>query len=154
MNVLSLTGNLGKDCRVGNAGGTAVVNFSVAMTSGWGDKKQTTWIDCALWGKQAESALKDYLVKGQQVAVSGELSTREHEGKTYLTMRVNSVDLVGGRSDSAPQQQQQQQQQYQQATAQQAQPQSFGRAQDGGFASPAQNVQNAASSAPIDDIPF
>ena len=100
MNVFTFTGNLGKDCREGNAGGTAVVNFNVAVKSGWGDKAQTLWIDCALWGKQAESKLKDYLKKGQQVAVSGELGSREHEGKTYLTCRVSSVDLVGGKGDT------------------------------------------------------
>ena len=102
MNSFNFTGNLGSDCRTGNAGGTAVVNFSVAVKSGWGDKEQTIWIDVALWGKQAESGLVGYLTKGQQVAVTGELSTREHEGKTYLTVRANSVDLVGGKSDSAP----------------------------------------------------
>lgn len=108
MNVLSLTGNIGQDCRKGNVGGTAVVNFSVAMKAGYGDKAQTVWVDCALWGKQAESRLPEYLVKGQQVAVSGELSTREHDGKTYLQLRVNSIDLIGKRDDSAapaPQQQ-------------------------------------------------
>ncbi len=104
MNVFSFTGNLGKDCRKGT-GSTAVLNFGVGVKSGFGDKAQTIWIDCALWGKQAESKLSDYLLKGQQVAVSGELGTREHEGKTYLTCRVNSIDLVGGRRDeSAPQQ--------------------------------------------------
>jgi single-strand DNA-binding protein len=102
MNVLTLTGNLGQDCRIGNVGGTAVVNFSVAMKSGYGDKAQTVWVDCALWGKQAESRLPEFLLKGQQVAVSGELSTREHDGKTYLQCRVNSIDLIGKRDDSAP----------------------------------------------------
>lgn len=102
MNVFTFTGNLGNDCRTGNAGGTAVVNFSVAVKSGWGDKAQTNWIDVALWGKQAESGLVDYLKKGQQVAVSGELGTREHDGKTYLTVRAGSVDLVGGKADATP----------------------------------------------------
>lgn len=102
MNVFNFTGNLGRDCRTGNVSGTAVVNFTVATKSGYGDKAQTLWIDCALWGKQAESRLPEYLVKGQQVAVSGELGTKEHEGKTYLTCRVSSVDLVGGKSESAP----------------------------------------------------
>lgn len=104
MNILSIVGNLGSDCRVGNAAGTAVCNFSVAMTSGYGDKKQTHWIDCALFGKQAESSLPDYLLKGQQVAVSGELGTRQHDGKTYLTLRVNSITLCGKRDgqSSAP----------------------------------------------------
>lgn len=101
LNVFSFTGNLGKDCRTGMAGSTAVCNFTVAVKSGWGDKAQTLWIDCAMFGKQAEGKLPDYLVKGQQVAVSGELGTREHEGKTYLTCRATSVDLVGGKSDQA-----------------------------------------------------
>ena len=106
MNVLTVTGNLGKDCRTGNVSGTPVCNFTVAAKSGYGDKAQTLWIDCALWGKQAESGLVGYLTKGQQVAVSGELGTKEHEGKTYLTMRVNNVSLVGGKSEApAPAQQ-------------------------------------------------
>lgn len=100
MNVFTFTGNLGSDCRTGNAGGTAVVNFAVAVKSGWGDKAQTLWIDCALWGKQAESRLPEFLLKGQQVAVSGELGSRDHEGKTYLTCRASSVDLIGGKPDA------------------------------------------------------
>lgn len=109
MNVLSLTGNLGRDAEVRQAGSSTVCGFSVAMTAGYGDKKQTVWIDCSIWGKQAEGALPGYLKKGQQVAVSGELSTREHEGKTYLQLRVNSIDLIGKREEggqAAPQQRQ------------------------------------------------
>lgn len=99
MNLFAFTGNIGGDVKVNNAGGTAVANFSVAVKAGYGDKAQTIWIACALWGKQAESKLIDYLVKGQGVAVSGELSTREHDGKTYLQVRVGTIDLVGGKSD-------------------------------------------------------
>lgn len=102
MNNLCFTGNLGKDCRMGSAGSTAVCNFSVAVKSGFGDKQQTIWVDVALWGKQAEGKLPDYLVKGQQVAVTGELGTREHDGKTYITCRASSVDLIGKRDESAP----------------------------------------------------
>lgn len=101
MNLFAATGNLGKDCRKGEAGGTAVLNFNIGVKSGYGDKEQTLWVDCALWGKQAESKLADYLVKGQKVAVTGELGQREHEGKNYLTLRVASIDLCGGKSDSA-----------------------------------------------------
>ena len=101
MNVFSFTGNIGKDCRVGGSGSGAYCGFSVASKSGYGDKAQTNWIDCTIWGKQAESKLPEYLLKGQQVAISGELGTREHDGKTYLTCRVNSCDLVGGKSDNA-----------------------------------------------------
>ena len=57
-------------------------------------------------GKRGES-LQQYLTKGAQVVVSGELGTREHDGKTYLTVRVNDVSLVGGKQQQsvpAPQQ--------------------------------------------------
>lgn len=104
MNVLTATGNLGQDCRTNNVNGTAVCNFSVAMKSGYGDRAQTVWLDCTLWGKQAESRLPDFLVKGQQVAVSGELSTEEKNGKTYLKLRCNSVDLIGGKTEGGQQQ--------------------------------------------------
>lgn len=97
MNQLIVIGNLGKDAKANNVGGTSVLNFSVAMKSGYGDKAQTIWIDCALWGKQAEGKLVDYLKKGTQVGVSGEMGTREHEGKTYITMRVDKISLCGGR---------------------------------------------------------
>lgn len=107
MNVFTFSGFLGGDCRKG-AGQTAVVNFSVGVKSGYGEKEQTVWVDVALWGKQAEGKLSDYLNKGQQVEVSGELGTREHNGKTYITCRANGVGLLGkkdGGSSPAPQQQ-------------------------------------------------
>ena len=99
MNVFTFSGNLGNDCRTNTVSGQTVVNFSVACKSGFGDKAQTNWIDCALWGKRGES-LQQYLTKGQQVVVSGELGTREHDSKTYLTVRVNDVSLVGGKQQS------------------------------------------------------
>lgn len=103
MNNFCVTGNLGRDCVVRDAGSTKVANFSVAAKAGFGDKEQTVWLDCALFGKRAETRLVDYLKKGQQVAVSGELGTREHDGKTYLTLRVADVTLIGKRDDaSAP----------------------------------------------------
>ena len=119
MNNFCFTGNLGGNVKVNSTGGSTVANFSVAVKSGFGDKAQTMWIACALWGKQAESKLIDYLTKGQQVAITGELSTREHDGKTYLQVRVGTIHLVGGKSEGGQQQaprQQQAPQRQQQAT--------------------------------------
>lgn len=103
MNVFTFSGNLGGDCEVKSVSGTTLCKFSVAVKSGFGDKAQTIWIGCDIWGKQAEGKLPDYLKKGQQVVVSGELSSREHEGKTYLGVRVASIDLVGGRAEGGSQ---------------------------------------------------
>lgn len=121
MNVFTFSGNLGRDCKPGNSGGTSVVNFAVAVKSGYGQSEQTLWLDCALWGKRGDS-LQQYLVKGQQVVVSGELGTREYEGKIYLTCRVNDISLVGGKPSG------QQQSGYQQPEQQlQQQPQQQGQ---------------------------
>ena len=118
MNVLTISGNIGRDAEVRNAGGTQVAGFSLAMKSGFGDKAQTIWVDCSLWGKQAESGLVQYLKKGQFAVVTGEMGTREHEGKTYITLRVNGVTL-GGKQDSQGQQPQQRQPQQPQQQPQQ-----------------------------------
>lgn len=122
MNVFSFNGNLGRDVSTNNVNGSAVANFVVAVKSGFGENEQTLWVDCALWGKRAEGGLIQYLTKGQQVCVSGELGSREYQAndgttRTALTCRVNDVSLVGGRSDGG------QQQQYQQAPQQQRAPQ-------------------------------
>ncbi len=83
--------------------GDAVAGFPVAVEERNGQDKRTLWFDCSLWGKRSE-ALAQYLTKGSRVTVAGDLSTREHEGKTYLTIRVSQVTLQGGgeRRDDAP----------------------------------------------------
>ena len=96
-----LTGRLGKDAEVRQTQSGAVAGFSVATDVGFGDRKQTLWFDCSIWGKRAESGLIQYLTKGQQVAISGELSEREHEGKVYKQIRVDDLDLMGGKPQSA-----------------------------------------------------
>jgi len=158
MNVFTASGNIGRDAEVRNAGGTSVAGFSLAVKSGYGDKAQTVWVDCSLWGKQAESGLVQYLKKGQFVVVTGELGTREHEGKTYITLRVNNVTL-GGKQDAqkSAQGQQMQQQGYQQQ--QQQRPQQNGYAQaSGGMQRPQQQMQQPVYNEPpmdfSEDIPF
>ena len=91
----TVSGNLGKDAETRNAGSGTVTNFSVASTARVKGEKVTTWVRCALWGKRGES-LQRYLTKGTRLAVSGSLSTREHDGKTYLELEAHDVDLLGG----------------------------------------------------------
>ena len=79
--------------------GDKVTGFSVAVDDGFGQNKRTMFFDCSLWGKRGDS-LAQYLVKGASVTVAGDLSTRDHDGKTYLTVRVAEITLQGGKSDS------------------------------------------------------
>lgn len=115
-NTIAISGRLGKDSERKQAGGSTLLQFSVGDSVGFGEKKTTNWWRCNIWGKQAEGQLMDYLVKGAQVVVYGEVTLREHEGKIYPDIRVNNIDLVGSRdTNSAPKQQAPQQQGYGQA---------------------------------------
>lgn len=138
MNLFTFTGNLGKDAEVKYlANGNAICDFSVAVKSGYGDKEKTNWVRCAMFGKKAEGQLPTYLVKGTQVAISGELELQEWEGQNgkgaALSVKVDNIDLIGGKPQGqsqapqqqggyAPQQQQQPQGGYQQQAPQQGQP--------------------------------
>jgi single-strand DNA-binding protein len=99
MNSFNAIGRVGKDALTRfTQGGDPVTGWSLAVDSGYGDKKVTLWLDCSLWGKRGEK-VAEYITKGSQLGVSGELGTREHDGKTYLTLRVSEVSLIGGKSE-------------------------------------------------------
>jgi len=93
---ITVAGTIGRDAEIREAGSNRVTGWSVAVDDGWGQNKSTMWFDANYWGKRGE-ALAPYLLKGGKVAVSGELSKREHEGKTYLTVNVTDVTLQGGK---------------------------------------------------------
>jgi single-strand DNA-binding protein len=95
MNQFTCIGRVGKDAVLRHsANGDAVAGFSVAVDAGFGGKKTSNWFDCSFWGKRAE-VLAPMIKKGDRIGVSGELSTRQHDGKTYLTLRVSDVTLLG-----------------------------------------------------------
>lgn len=97
MQQITIAGRIGKDAMVRQTrDGNSVAGFSVAVDTRRGQDRVTTWFDCSLWGKRGE-ALAQYLTKGSSVVVSGELGTREHEGRTYLQVRADQVTLLGGR---------------------------------------------------------
>lgn len=99
MKSITIAGGIGKDAVTRTTQqGDKVTGFSVGVSEGFGDSKRTIWFDCSLWGARGEK-LAGYLTKGSRVAVSGDLSTREHDGKTYLTVRVSDVTLLGGGQD-------------------------------------------------------
>lgn len=95
MLIVTLAGNLGRDAETKSTkDGTQLCSFSVGVSTGWGENKTTTWIDVTKWGRGADG-LARILRKGSKVAVSGELSTREHNGKTYLQCRADHVTVQG-----------------------------------------------------------
>lgn len=95
-NQLTILGRLGSDPEMRYTDkGTAVTNFSVATDVGWGDNKETLWLRVNCWDKMAESA-NQYLEKGRQVLVVGELSQREYtaaSGDTRTSLEVKAREL-------------------------------------------------------------
>ena len=96
MKNITIAGRCTKDAELRNTqDGKQVAGFSVAVDDGYGQNKSTLFFDCSIWGVRAEK-LAPMLTKGKQVTVSGDLGTREYNGKTYLTIRVADVTLQGG----------------------------------------------------------
>ena len=109
-NMIKLTaiGNLGRDGELKNINGKNVINFSVAHTEKFKDntgKEKTVWIDCSYWTDK--TGIAPYLKKGTQVYVEGTPDIRTYQtqdGKSgaSLTLRVASIQLLGGRQSGEP----------------------------------------------------
>lgn len=108
---LSIIGNLGADAEVKDFNGKKAVCFNVAHTDRWTDEAgtkhdSTTWVSCILNGEGGN--LLPYLKRGATVYAVGDCSTRvysspkERRMVAGLNLRVNRVELVGGRIDEIP----------------------------------------------------
>jgi|TARA_B110000438_G_scaffold60007_1_gene60177 single-strand DNA-binding protein len=109
MNKLIISGRLTRDAEARFIpSGTAVLSFSVANNTGFGDNQKTHYFDCSIFGKRAEGKLKDYMLKGQQVVVEGEISLNQYQkkdgtGGASLNVFVNNVELMGSNQQAGAQ---------------------------------------------------
>lgn len=90
-----IAGNIGKDAETRQAGSSTVTSFAVAVEQRGKDAKKTQWVNCSMWGSRGDK-LVGYLTKGSRICASGELTTRDYNGKTYLELNVSDVTLMGG----------------------------------------------------------
>ncbi len=100
-----VTGRLSKDAEMKQVGSDSVLKLNVASGffagKGKGQPKKdgspgdygTTWVGVDVWGKRGET-LRDQCRKGATVLVRGEIKTREHDGKLYLDMRADDVQVI------------------------------------------------------------
>ena len=100
-NKIMIVGYLGRDPELRyTPQGTPVCDFSIATSERRKDKsgdlqEVTTWFRVSLFGRQAELA-SQYLTKGRQVYVEGQLSQREwtdKDGGTRNTLEVRGTDV-------------------------------------------------------------
>ena len=102
-----LTGRLGRDAVLRDAGSTKVINLALAVNYGYGEKKGTQWYDIAVFGKQAES-LVQWAVKGSIWCVSVkdlhiEPAKGEYQAKLVgVALDVNFAPQQKSNDDQAP----------------------------------------------------
>lgn len=99
MNNFSGIGRAGRDAVTRHTqNGKAVTGFPLAIDTGFGESRQTTWLDCSAWGDRF-SKVCEYIKKGDRVGVVGEIGSREHDGKTYVTLNVRDITLLGAKRE-------------------------------------------------------
>ena len=110
INHVTLVGRLTRDAELKYANsGQAVSNISLAVNQR--RRRDDQWVDeahffdCVVWGRTAE-VLNQYLTKGKQVGIEGQLRQNrwEQEGRTRsrVEISVNNIQLLGGRNDGQP----------------------------------------------------
>ena len=114
MNLITLTGNLGRDWEHANASMTIAKN-SLAVRRDFKNKQtgeyDTDWIPLTAFSKTAET-LMQYTSKGSKVLIVGKLQTNNYTDKngnkrTSYDVIVDRFEFLDSRSDNQQQSQQQ-----------------------------------------------
>lgn len=107
MNAVVLVGRTTKDIELRRTGsGTAVASFTLAVNRDFRtqDGQEADFINCVAWKKTAE-LLEQYVHKGDRIAVSGSIRTRNYTGndgrKVYVTeVLANNVEFLETKKSS------------------------------------------------------
>lgn len=103
---ITIVGNLGADPEMRYLpGGDPVTTFTVAVNRKRKDESETDWYRVACYRKQAEIA-DQYLRKGSQVLVDGQLSIREYTAsdgieRTSVEINCDQFQMLGSKGDDA-----------------------------------------------------
>ena len=107
MNAVVLVGRTTKEIELRRTGsGTAVASFTLAVNRDFRtqDGQEADFIQCVAWKKTAE-LLEQYVHKGDRIAVSGSIRTRNYEDnhgkKVYVTeVLANQVEFLETKKNS------------------------------------------------------
>ena len=113
--IMSGLARIGRDAEMKyTSSGMAVCNVALAFNTGYGERKTTTWVEAAIWGKQAEG-LADHLTKGTAIVahlkdIKLETYDRRDGGQgAKITATMVDLEFAGSKQDGgqapAPQQQ-------------------------------------------------
>ena len=100
MNVIHFTGNVGKDAETRSTQKGDVCSFSVGVRNGQSRDADTIWYRCTIWGQRGQN-LAGHIKKGAKVAIVGDLSFGEYDGKPQYNVNVLDIDpFCGGKRDT------------------------------------------------------
>ncbi|MCL2070054.1 MAG: single-stranded DNA-binding protein [Treponema sp.] len=151
INRVVLVGRLTRDAELKyTSGGQAVCKFSIAINrrrkngDQWED--EANFFDIVLWGRQGE-ALNQYLLKGKQVGVEGELRQdrwqQDGQNRSKIEIVANNIQLLGSGTGGAA------------AANYGPSSESYQSEREGGSAAPdAPGTDKSAPDDFTDDIPF
>jgi single-strand DNA-binding protein len=99
-----MTGRLTRDGLFKQSGGYDILEFGLAV-NGW-KKEDVQFFNVTVFGKQAAS-LKQYMLKGKQVAVVGAIKLNKWTGKdgiehTSIGINAQNVTLLADSNNKAP----------------------------------------------------
>ncbi len=159
INVFTASGNIGRDCEVrATPAGKNIATFPLPVKQGYGEHEKTSWIQCKLFGGQAEK-LPHYLTKGVKVVVTGEFVLDEWQDKngnkrSTPTLLVNSLEFASQSTNSQPSKQQQQRPAQQSGGYQSTKPAQQRMPMQGGYANNNAGQPMQPPAEYPDDIPF
>ena len=101
MNFCTFTGNLAADPETRTAGNSTVTDFRIAVNYGYGDNRDTLWLNCQAWNKLGTEVVQKFCKKGSKVLVNGEMRQDNWEDKegvkrTSFRLNVDNLELMGG----------------------------------------------------------
>lgn len=107
-----IVGNVGRDPEMRyTQGGTAVCDFSVAVSRKWTDQRsgeqreKTTWVRVSAWNKLAE-VCNQYVKAGMRVLVTGEVDAsawigQDGAAKATLELTAKEVKFLSRKEDAS-----------------------------------------------------
>ena len=105
LNVCSFTGRAGRDPEMKFfETGSAIAQLTIAV-DGWKRDSEPLWLNLKVWGKLAQVA-GDYVRKGSQIAVSGQLENESWtdkatgEKRSKVVLNVKELTLLGSKKDA------------------------------------------------------
>jgi single-strand DNA-binding protein len=103
-----LLGNVGQAPEIKEGKNGKYARLSVASTSGFGEKKRTTWVQVTVWSEKMAEIVEKYVNAGDKIYFEGQPVAnawlKDGEAKSQPGLNVNGFDtmiLLGDKSNSS-----------------------------------------------------